>query len=103
MPIPSGRRNWTVLKPIQSLRDGRRVVDRQAYATLGLLREPPLLRAFARLCQFDLATSRGPGEVAVRTTIPPVNRRHTRRLPANLPELEQSLHPDQSIPPEKAC
>jgi hypothetical protein len=44
----------------------------------------PLLRAFARLCQFDLATSRGPGEVAVRTTIPPVNRRHTRRLPQSL-------------------
>jgi hypothetical protein len=44
----------------------------------------PMLRAFARLCQFDLATSRGHADVQVRTTIPPINRRHVRRLPQGL-------------------
>lgn len=44
--LPWGRRNWTVLKPIASLDDGRRVVERQVYATLGLMRERRLLATF---------------------------------------------------------
>lgn len=41
--LPWGRRSWTVVKPVVSLADGRRVVDRQIYATVGQMRTRPLL------------------------------------------------------------
>lgn len=41
--LPWGRRNWTVLKSITALEDGRRVVDRQAYSKLGKIRERRML------------------------------------------------------------
>lgn len=44
----------------------------------------PLMRSFARLVQFDLACGDPAVDVAVRTSVPPVNRRHVRRLPAEL-------------------
>ncbi len=43
----------------------------------------PLVRSLARLEQFDLACPIDDG-YAVRRTIPPVNRRHVRRLPEEL-------------------
>lgn len=44
----------------------------------------PLLRSLGRLTQFDLACDDGRGSFAVRRHLPPVNRRHLRRLPADL-------------------
>jgi hypothetical protein len=44
----------------------------------------PLVRTIGRLVQFDLAHDNRRGEVAVRRTLPPVNRRHVRRLPTSL-------------------
>lgn len=44
----------------------------------------PLVRCLARLAQFDLACDDGRGTVAVRRRLPPVNRRHVRRLPMAL-------------------
>jgi hypothetical protein len=48
----------------------------------------PILRTLSRLAQFDLACDDGHGTVAVRRNLPPINRRHVRRLPADL----QSAH-----------
>jgi len=44
----------------------------------------PLIRSLARLQQFELACSDGDTTIAVRTTLPPVHRRHVRRLPTAL-------------------
>lgn len=44
----------------------------------------PIVRTLTRLSQFDLACDDGRGTVAVRRNLPPINRRHVRRLPANL-------------------
>ncbi len=44
----------------------------------------PIVRTLERLAQFDLACDDGKGNVAVRRNIPPVNRRHLRRLPSDL-------------------
>jgi len=44
----------------------------------------PIVRTLNRLTQFDLACDDGRGCVAVRRNIPPVNRRHLRRLPADI-------------------
>jgi hypothetical protein len=41
----------------------------------------PLVRSFTRLEQFDLACRTRDEHLAVRRTVPPVNRRHIRRLP----------------------
>jgi len=48
----------------------------------------PLVRSLARLQQFELACADDGGTIAVRRTLPPVHRRHVRRLPATL----QSQH-----------
>ena len=42
----------------------------------------PIVRTLTRLEQFDLACSDGHTTVAVRRSLPPVQRRHVRRLPA---------------------
>lgn len=47
----------------------------------------PLVRCLSRLAQFDLACDDGQGTVAVRRRLPPVNRRHVRRLPVALQVL----------------
>jgi hypothetical protein len=44
----------------------------------------PIVRSLARLETFDLACSDGRGTVAVRRNLPPANRRHLRRLPADV-------------------
>jgi hypothetical protein len=44
----------------------------------------PLLRSMGRLVQFDLACRAGDERFTVRRKVPPVNRRHVRRLPATL-------------------
>ena len=44
----------------------------------------PLLRTLTRLEQFELACRADDAAVAVRRTVPPVHRRHVRRLPAEL-------------------
>jgi hypothetical protein len=44
----------------------------------------PLLKSMGRLVQFDLACRAGDDRFAVRRKVPPVNRRHVRRLPASL-------------------
>lgn len=49
----------------------------------------PLRRSLDRLELFDLACSDGHDTVAVRRNVPPVNRRHIRRLPAALQELHE--------------
>jgi hypothetical protein len=48
----------------------------------------PIVRSLARLETFELAVSDGRGTVAVRRNLPPLQRRHVRRLPAPL----QALH-----------
>lgn len=50
----------------------------------------PLVRSLARLVQFDVACDDGRGTLAVRRHVPPVNRRHVRRLPVAL----QAAHDD---------
>ncbi len=42
------------------------------------------MRSLARLAQFDLACDDGQGTVAVRRNVPPVNRRHLKRLSPEL-------------------
>ncbi len=44
----------------------------------------PIVRTLTRLSQFDLACDDGAGTVAVRRNVPPVNRRHVKRLPVEL-------------------
>ncbi len=52
----------------------------------------PIVRTLVRLEQFDLACSDGRSTVAVRRSLPPVQRRHVRRLPSGL----QAEHADWS-------
>jgi hypothetical protein len=44
----------------------------------------PMGRSLGRLVQFDLALYGDDGALAVRRHVPPINRRHVRRLPASL-------------------
>jgi hypothetical protein len=44
----------------------------------------PFMRSMLRLVQFDLACRSDDGTFAVRHKVPPVNRRHVRRLPVAL-------------------
>ena len=46
----------------------------------------PIARSLGRLVQFDLAEPEGGGDggLAVRRHVPPINRRHVRRLPVSL-------------------
>jgi hypothetical protein len=52
--------------------------------------QSPLVRTIDRLHQFDLAHRLAPDVIAVRRVLPPVNRRHVRRLPVAL----QARHRD---------
>jgi hypothetical protein len=49
-------------------------------------RNSPLARSLGRLVQFDLAAHDGEATLAVRRHVPPINRRHVRRLPPSLQE-----------------
>jgi hypothetical protein len=42
------------------------------------------VRSLARLQQFELACAQNEATIAVRRALPPVHRRHVRRLPAGL-------------------
>ena len=44
----------------------------------------PLMRSLGRLQQFELACHETPERISVRHALPPVHRRHVRRLPAAL-------------------
>lgn len=60
----------------------------------------PLMRSLLRLVQFDLACQRHDGSAAVRRNVPPVNRRHIRRLPDRLQrEHAVYVHSRLSEPP----
>ena len=53
-------------------------------------RSSPLRRSLNRLAQFDLACSDASDEeFAVRTHVPPINRRHVRRLPLQLQQAHE--------------
>src|SRR3974390_3181768 len=58
----------------------------------------PLLRSLARLQQFELAGDDGATTVAVRRALPPVHRRHVRRLPAALQAQPAAWGAHQSNP-----
>jgi hypothetical protein len=47
-------------------------------------RNSPIARSLGRIVQFDLATEQGDRVLAVRRHVPPVNRRHIRRLPPSM-------------------
>lgn len=49
----------------------------------------PLVRSLGRLGQFDLSYAHSDGTVAVRRNLPPIGRRHQRRLPKSLTEEHQ--------------
>ena len=49
-------------------------------------RNSPLARSLGRIVQFDLATQDEDGTLAVRRHVPPINRRHIRRLPPSAQE-----------------
>jgi hypothetical protein len=64
----------------------------------------PLVRSLTRLQQFELACSDGDATIAVRTTLPPVHRRHVRRLPTALQARHARLSECErgSVPPAGA-
>src|SRR3989440_5078965 len=53
-------------------------------------RSSPLARSLGRIVQFDLAAQDGDGTLAVRRHVPPINRRHVRRLPPSAQEEHDS-------------
>jgi hypothetical protein len=62
----------------------------------------PLVRSMNRLEQFDLACSDGDRTIAVRRALPPVHRRHVRRLPAELQARHAEWIAEQSHPVDLA-
>ena len=49
-------------------------------------RNSPMARSLGRIIQFDLAVQDDGGALAVRRSVPPINRRHVRRLPPSAQE-----------------
>ena len=49
-------------------------------------RNSPIARSLGRIVQFDLAAQHEDGALAVRRRVPPINRRHVRRLPPSVQE-----------------
>jgi len=47
-------------------------------------RNSPIARSLGRIVQFDLAAQHEDGALAVRRHVPPINRRHVRRLPPSV-------------------
>jgi len=58
----------------------------------------PFRRALARQITFELARSQGPGELAVRTRIPPLPLRHLSRLPDSLQRSHRRWVAEQQLP-----
>ncbi len=54
-------------------------------------RNGPFLRSIARAIDFEMATPRGPGQLAVRRSLPPLARRHILRLPGTLRAQHEQL------------
>ena len=61
--------------------------------------QSPLIRSLVRLQQFELACSDGDTTVAVRRTLPPVHRRHVRRLPTGLQAQHAQWVEEQATKP----
>ncbi|MDQ1380273.1 MAG: hypothetical protein QOG65_3377 [Actinomycetota bacterium] len=59
----------------------------------------PLIRSLTRLQQFELACSDGDVTIAVRKTLPPVHRRHVRRLPSGLQARHAEWIEEQATKP----
>lgn len=58
-------------------------------------RHSPFMRALTRLCQFDLAEARAGGGLAVRSKVPPLNRRQVLRLPPPLAQAHEAWQAEQ--------
>jgi len=58
----------------------------------------PFRRALARLITFELARAQGPGELAVRSRIPPLPLRHLSRLPESLQRSHRRWAAEQHLP-----
>ena len=58
----------------------------------------PFRRAVQRLCTFELARPHGPGELAVRTRIPPLPLRHLSRLPQPLQDSHRRWSVEHRLP-----
>ena len=65
-------------------------------------RHSPLMRSLNRLQQFELACHDGATTVAVRRALPPVHRRHVRRLPVTLQAKHAEWIADQANPVDLA-
>jgi hypothetical protein len=59
----------------------------------------PLIRSLGRLRQFELACNQTETTIAVRRTLPPVHRRHVRRLPAGLQARHEEWTAEQQAKP----
>ena len=59
----------------------------------------PIVRSLVRLQQFDLACPKDDATIAVRRALPPIHRRHIRRLPAGLQAQHAEFTEAQSAPP----
>jgi hypothetical protein len=59
----------------------------------------PLMRSLGRLQQFELACRESDTTIAVRRALPPVHRRHVRRLPAPLQARHAEWVAEQSAKP----
>jgi hypothetical protein len=59
----------------------------------------PLMRSLVRLQQFELACRETDVAIAVRRTLPPVHRRHVRRLPAALQARHNEWTAEQATKP----
>jgi hypothetical protein len=59
----------------------------------------PLIRSLGRLRQFELACHQTETTIAVRRTLPPVHRRHVRRLPAGLQARHEEWTAEQQAKP----
>jgi len=59
----------------------------------------PLMRSLGRLQQFELACRESETTIAVRRALPPVHRRHVRRLPAPLQARHAEWVAEQSAKP----
>jgi len=59
----------------------------------------PLIRSLARLRQFELAQPENDTTISVRRSLPPVHRRHVRRLPAALQTRHDEWMADQRAAP----
>ena len=59
----------------------------------------PLMKSLGRLHQFELAHTENETTIAVRRTLPPVHRRHVRRLPVALQSKHDEWMTDQRAAP----